>query len=343
MRELVLRAPAVVAVVIFAVLLVSGVLVVPAAAQLACGGTVGPGGTFTMTSDILNCGANPALSVIGPAVLDMNGHTISCGARPLNGLVLTQTGVTAKNGSITNCTVGVVVRDGGRHSVRSLAVATDEPLLSPFGGGIAFLVTSDRNTLSGDVARNTTFQASTSTITQNGIGFKVQGNSNQLQDDVAANNESGFLVLGSSNILSGNTTADCTDGFAIQSGLGNRLVGNVAARSSEAGFFISGGTRHVLTGNTAVATGNGDNVRETPTGIVVAGDGNNIVQNNTVLANAFGGIEADSSGNTISGNRVLGNVAGDLSDFSDHATFSSCTTNVWRNNIFGTRSLACIH
>jgi hypothetical protein len=34
-------------------------------AQLACGGTIGPGGTFEMTSDLVACGS-PALVVVGP-------------------------------------------------------------------------------------------------------------------------------------------------------------------------------------------------------------------------------------------------------------------------------------
>ena len=41
-----------------------------ATAQLTCGGTIGPGGTFTMTADISNCSAASALTVIGPSVGD---------------------------------------------------------------------------------------------------------------------------------------------------------------------------------------------------------------------------------------------------------------------------------
>jgi hypothetical protein len=61
----------------------AGVLVLaegtpPVWGAAVCGGKVGPNETVTMTADILNCAADPVLTVIGPATPDMNRHTISC-------------------------------------------------------------------------------------------------------------------------------------------------------------------------------------------------------------------------------------------------------------------------
>ena len=50
------------------------------ATVLGCGDIVGPGGRVTLTADIGPCDGttNPALMVIGPVDVRMNGHTLTC-------------------------------------------------------------------------------------------------------------------------------------------------------------------------------------------------------------------------------------------------------------------------
>ena len=47
--------------------------------SVSCGDVLGPGGMFTMSGD-LNCSVEPALTVRGPAQLNMDGHTHTCSA-----------------------------------------------------------------------------------------------------------------------------------------------------------------------------------------------------------------------------------------------------------------------
>ena len=171
-------------------------------------------------------------------------------------------------------------------------------------------------------------------LAQNGIGYKVEGNKNQLQSNVAANNNSGFLVLGSGNKLSRNTTGDCLGGFGVSSG-SNHLSGNVAARSSESGFTIQGGN-NVLSGNTAFATVEDPLDTTIGDGFDIEGDGT-VVQNNEALSNNEFGIGVASSHNKMTGNRALGNGFIDLVDVS----MTNCGTNVWKNNISGQHLRTC--
>jgi parallel beta-helix repeat protein len=285
-----------------------------------------------MTTD-LTCGSTFALLVVGPVTLDMKGHSITCSGSLMVGLALGGSNATIKDGVVTNCTDGVILGGSGHHDVQSLVVTTDEPF-SDVGdkGGIAFLVASDQNKLNQNVARNTTSQVAT--LIQNGIGYKVEGNKNQLQSNAAANSNSGFLVLGSGNKLSRNTTGDCLGGFGV-SGSSNHLSANVAARSSATGFELKGGSNNnVLSGNTSFATVDDPLDHATGDGIDVDfGADGNVLQNNEALSNNAIGIGVGGSHNKMTGNRAIGNGLIDLDDASSMT--NPCGTNVWKDNVFG--------
>ena len=74
---------------------------------VACGDTL-EGGEFMMTKD-LSCSEDPALIVVGPATLDMNGHTLECvGDRPGDrpgeiGIEVLGERAVVSNGTITSC------------------------------------------------------------------------------------------------------------------------------------------------------------------------------------------------------------------------------------------------
>ena len=46
-------------------------------ADIRCGDTIGPGERIKLTQDIGPCTGGPALTVVGPAVLNLNGHTVA--------------------------------------------------------------------------------------------------------------------------------------------------------------------------------------------------------------------------------------------------------------------------
>lgn len=90
---------------VVAILAMAGIgLLSPAQAAplegVACGATL-EDGEFMMTRD-LSCSQDPALIVVGPATLDMKGHTLECDGG-LFGILVSGTGAIVSNGRITSC------------------------------------------------------------------------------------------------------------------------------------------------------------------------------------------------------------------------------------------------
>ena len=82
-----------------------------------CGDTITK--NTVLIADLL-CDGDPALTVVGPATLDLNGHTVSCGDACLyswysdainGGIRISGRGATIKNGNISNCDSGVAPYD----------------------------------------------------------------------------------------------------------------------------------------------------------------------------------------------------------------------------------------
>lgn len=246
----------------------------PASAQLACGGTVGPGGTFTLTQD-LDCRVDPAcqfpkrctpaLTVVGNAVLNLNGHAVICSSGDDDGILLSGTGGVVRDGWINICGTGVRVAGEGRHVVRNVA-----SLRSKNNG---FTVTSDDNTLDGNVAD-----------TSGANGFNLSGASdNVLVRNVAVRTER-------------------FNGFNLAAGADrNRLRDNVATDNAVNGFNVSNDDNKLVQ-NTAVANGN--------RGFAINGDGNLLRANRSVANDS--GIDGSGAGNVMERNTALGNEQVDL-------------------------------
>lgn len=96
----------------------------PATGQPTCGGTVGPGGTVTMTADIVACAVDAALRVGGTVVLDMAGHLVTCDANApfVVGLAVEGRGTTVRNGTVGGCAFPVAVAGDGQHKIRNVMV-----------------------------------------------------------------------------------------------------------------------------------------------------------------------------------------------------------------------------
>jgi parallel beta-helix repeat protein len=219
-------------------------------AQLVCGGTVGPGGTFVLTED-LDCrevpacqvpgGCSPVLTVVGKAVLDLAGHRITCDSFTDDGVVLTGTGATLRNGQVNLCGTGVRLVASGRHVV--------ENVVSSRSGSNGFsVIASDDNRLENNVAD-----------TSGGNGFNLSGASgNKLTGNVATRTETfnGFNTSGGSdrNRFQGNlAVANGNNGFNVNNDA-NKLVGNTAVGNDGDGFDISGSS-NLLKDNRAASNG----------------------------------------------------------------------------------------
>lgn len=248
----------------------------PVRAQIACGGVVGPSGTFTLSSD-LDCRqdpacafprrCNPAVTVTGNAVLNLNGHTVTCSSGDDDGVRLSGAGAVLRDGATNICGVGVRIAGDGRHVVRNVA-----SLRSKNDG---FVIESDDNVLESCIAD-----------TSGRNGFRLEGaRGNVLARNVAARTGvfNGFNVSGGSD--------------------GNRLRDNVAIDSAANGFNVND-DRNKLVQNAAIGNGN--------RGFQLNGDANTMRANRAV-ANGVG-IEGGGERNLLERNTALGNEQVDLSE-----------------------------
>jgi hypothetical protein len=247
----------------------------PARAQLACGGTVGPGGTFVLADD-LDCrddpacetpgSCSPALTVVGNAVLDLNGKTVTCSSGDDDGIVLEGTAGVVRDGTVALCFDGVRLAGTGRHVVRRV---------------VALRSKSD--------------------------GFQVESGGNRLEEDVADTSlRNGFNVSGGDgNQLLRNvaTRTGRFNGFNVSGSRDNLLRYNVASANAVNGFNVSSAGNRVLDG---IAFANGGR------GIAVNGD-QNVVRRSLVSSNETG-IDAFGTGNVLERNTVLANEAVDMED-----------------------------
>lgn len=300
-------------------------------AQLICGGTIGPGGTFTMTSDLAAC-TGTALTVVGPVVLDMNKRFVSCTGLS-TGIRLEGKNATVRNGQVLSCTIGVAIEGDGGHKVREVRAV---------GNAIGFGVSTDGNVLAYNVAH-----------TDSG-GFQVNGNRNKLIGNLGANTDNdAFQVTGNGNAFVQNAVNDSGSGFRTEANtVGNSFTENNVLAAGTA--FLIGGAKHVLKGNTAhrslvygfrLAGGSGghtlkDNVSigfrgEAGYGFgFVVGTANNVLKNNRAHEQEIGfGVQA--SGNVLSGNVATGNPA------DGYDQDPACTGNTWKKNIFLTAFPDC--
>ena len=317
---------------------VGGGLLAEAQAQISCGQTLRPGGTYVLNKDLLLCSTNPALTV-NAASLDLQGHTVSCASTAGNGIVLKGQGARIKNGTITGCARGVLLSSKGKHVVQGMDVHDN--------ASDGFRVSSVSNTLDNNTAHNNA-----------GDGFHLTSDNNRLDNNTALwNSQDGFdLDTGNGqNQLFGNVASNNgTQGFDIDTDY-NRLSGNTASWNFENGFYLLG-NYNVLSTNTTQ-----DNTTE---GIDVNAD-NNQLTSNMVSNNVQDGIKLGSgaSGNLVKSNDVENNGArgiivrgGATKNSLDHNTAlgnnvtydleddnSRCDSNTWSSNTFGTASQPCIH
>jgi parallel beta-helix repeat protein len=321
----------------------------PAArAQFACGDTILSGGIVLVRDDIGPCPApGPALTVVGPVVVSLDGVTISCGAA-ITGIEVQGVNARVEGGMVEDCQDGVVVDGDGEHELLKLTVGSPGSRVGDRG----FRVRSDRNHLLGNLAdgfngegfridgdgNRVVGNLATGTTNE---GFRINGDGNQLKNNRATENfNHGFRVGGNDNELFGNRSAGNEgEGFRLD-GNANHLGDNVAVDNFDEGYRIRDGQDNTLIRNLARGNGSSDN----EAGIRVQQDGNTL-RSNTFVNNFGDGIlvvfdedEGEAAeNNTIIDNFATGNGGTDLVDQNP-----GCDNNQWTGNRFVTRSQDCI-
>jgi parallel beta-helix repeat protein len=190
-----------------------------AAGHITCGAVLGPGGTFTLDSDVGPC-PDPVIITVHSATLNLNGFTVSGTAVLLTGqhcVELIGTRATLRGpGTVQTCERGVVVRGDGQHTVQDV--------IAEFHTNNGFFLGSNDNRLTHNTSRSNTF-----------VGISVGSQRNRLTENTAASNGVlGFQIAGDDNAIQDNLAANnATTGIEVVEGAtGNRLMGNVGASNS---------------------------------------------------------------------------------------------------------------
>jgi hypothetical protein len=191
------RAGGVLAVITGMVLIAAG----PAGAtHIGCGAVLGPGGSFTLDSDVGPCpGPEPALTV-DSARLNLDGFEVSCASTSTEGILVLGTRALVRNGTVNDCSTGVHVAGEGRHRVRNMGA---------LGNDVGFLVESDHN----QVVEGAAFFSE--------VGIVVGGSENLLDRSLGVfSNGTGIDVSGNDNVVKN------VQGSANIAGAGLRVTGD---------------------------------------------------------------------------------------------------------------------
>ena len=172
-------------------------------------------GYFELTGN-LNCEENPAIKIIGPAKLDLNGYTLSGNGKNVC-IQIEGEGARVWNGTVESCREGIEIKpeSGGNTITRVKSCNNDRR---------GFRIRGDKNLL---------FNC---TATNNGRkGFSIEGeedaraNENLLVQCLAKNNgHQGFIIeIGDDNkIYFSKAYANCRDGIEIDGGNDNWVLYN---------------------------------------------------------------------------------------------------------------------
>ena len=289
------------------------------AAHVACGQTI-------LVSTVLDSNVGPCATgiTIGAdnITLDLNGFTISgtpaTGEGPGIGLT-SRTGVTVKNGTVTQFDAGVAIQGGSANTVTSMRVLDNRGSFSTdFGDGIAVFASSSNRITSSQVRNNGPYD---------GIGL-IRSNFNVIDGNQVTDNTQSFQTAG---IRLENVGFSASNDNVVT----NNLVANNALDGVE---VFAGGSRNQIKSNQIVGNGR-DGIT------VFAGGNNNVIEANQVRSNRGNGIYIRAAagsfpapaGNQILRNVSFGNAVLDLRDGQP-----DCGTNQWHGNQGATGTPPCV-
>ena len=287
-----------------------GVLAVPGpahAGHVTCGQTITV--STTLDSNVGPCARGITIGADN-ITFDLNGFTISGNTTTGEGpgiLLPGRTGVTVKNGTVTQFDAGVAIERGSGNTVTNMQILNNRGGGGDYGDGIALFL-SNNNRITGNQVRN------------NG-------------------QYSGIGLIGSDfNLIDGNQVTDNnqnpfnTSGIRIENGPpsdDNIVTNNLVVNSGLDGIQVfAGGSRNQIKLNQVLR-----NRREGIT--VFAGGNNNVIEANQVRSNGAHGIFIRAAAGSFpapAGNQILRNYAFGNAQFDLRDGQPNCGTNVWRGN-----------
>jgi parallel beta-helix repeat protein len=283
------------------------------------------------------------LEVFGDTILDLNGHTISCGTQL--GRAIRMGGAVLRNGTIANCPVGLYI-DGQKATVEHLTFAHNTWGVFVEGGnantfrnntaveneyGFLLLPGEDDSGPNDNVLIN-------NLATRNSvIGFVVgKGRHNRLLGNTASLNGKGF-VLNTTDMFAKANVAEENLGVGFEILGDGELEGNIARRNGGEGFVVDGQQALQVLGNTAY--GNGGDGFFLPARFFAYP---RVLRRNVALNNGGHGVHV--AGDKDPRSTILDNTAvGQMAPFFDLADDNpGCRGTRWKTNLFETGSQTCV-
>ena len=294
-----------------------------AAAHVTCGQTIVASTTFD--SNVGPCSEGLTIAADN-VVLDLNGFTLSGTSGPGEGpgiLVDGQTGVTVRNGTVTQFDSGVAIEGGSGNTVTNMDIRNNRGS-GLYGEGVLLYRTSGNTVTNNRITNNGQYA---------GVSILVGTNNRVENNQIVGNNMS---PTNTSGIRLENEGRDASNG--------NTIRGNLVQGSGLDGIQIfAGGSDNRISGNT-VLNNNRDGIT------AFAGSNRNIIEDNQVRFNGYGPINgsgiyiraaagnfAAPAGNIIRRNVSTGNLVLDLRDGQP-----TCGTNVWTANTAVTGNPPCV-
>ncbi|HVL05439.1 MAG TPA: right-handed parallel beta-helix repeat-containing protein [Acidimicrobiales bacterium] len=296
---------------------VVGVAAPAQAAHVSCGQTI-------LVSTVLDANIGPcgAGLIIGAdnVTLDLNGFTISGG--PVGdgpGISMqNRTGVTVRNGTVTQFDAGVAITGGSGNTVTAMKIVDNRgSFTTDFGDGIA-LFNSHSNRITNNQVRNNG--------PYDGIGL-VRSNFNLIDSNQVTD-----------NIQSNQTTGIRLENVGFNPSNDNIVTNNLVANNGLDGVQVfAGGSRNQIRFNQIFG-----NVRDGVT--VFAGGNNNVIEGNHVRGNREDGIHIRRQAGSFpapTGNQILRNVSFGNALFDLRDDNPNCGGNHWHGNQGATFTPPC--
>ena len=277
-----------------------------------CGDTL-ENGRFELRKN-LNCEEGPAITIDGPAKLNLNGHTISGNGNNVC-IQINEEGAKVWNGTVTNCTDGVVIAGTGRHQVFRI--------ISMYNNKTGFKVDSHDNWLTDNEAIGNS---------KENFLIEEESDNNQLIKNKAVDGaDKGYYVRGSNNRLYKNKAiGNLDDALRINNGTDNIVIHNIFKDTeSEAGVKIDS-KGNIVRKNF---------IKQNDRGIRIRSNDNEVIKN-IIINNGKEGIrvelendtELPSSNNTISSNIISNN--GQEGIRVEESSLNTISSNIIKNNGF---------
>lgn len=312
--------------------------VLDTASAIKCGAVLTSNTALTanLSCNCTKLATQTALTLVGPATLNFNGHRVSCAGNDPSVystcLLIQGKGATIMNGSVTACTHGIFDREevGGAHVIKDMIVSgnSDNGVFLGNANNRLLRVTSKDNSGDGISLLGSNNVLNHVTVKDNGLsGIYCHGNNNRLFNATARDNPQGMLLDGENNTLLYSTVKGSSGDGIVLFGNNNHVKNSyVGGKNLELGILMNGDNNKVISNTIEdcrnwciIATSDSrdtraghlyknNTFRRCGTGLSIDAPKSAVTDNNFFSASQTS-IDASRYDITITGNRITGSGA----------------------------------